>query len=251
LQKDTKRIKAIFFDLDGTLTDYEASVDYAMARLWERIKHVCPLPLEDFLSAQWEFLEDLEEREYRGEIPRKLLKDRGLRMEEFFRSLEPALLDHLPDIGEQYTCLRRERIQLFPDTEATLAALSKGYALGVITEGTGPNQRGQIKKTGIGHYFEHVVISDEVGLHKPEPAIFLKACEMASVRPEEAALIGDRVDWDILPAQKAGMLTVLSKQQKHYGLRTNHGVEPDYTITRFDELTDIFPVSSGPREVEL
>ncbi len=233
-------IRAIFFDLDGTLTDYEASVDYAMTKLWEVIKGDCPLALESFLRAQWDFQIDLEEKDARGEIPRTLLKDRGARTEMLLTSVGPGLVERFNDVGEEYSRYRLEGLKLYPGTEDVLAELGKRYALGVITEGSGQTQRSQLTEAGLIELLDHIVISDEVGLHKPDTRLYEKACDMAAVQPARAAIVGDRIAWDIAPASSIGMLTVLSRQQKHYRIDETGDVSPDFTISSINELLTVF-----------
>jgi len=242
---DVSQIRAIFFDLDGTLTDYEASVDYAMTKLWDVVKDDCPLELAAFLRAQWEFLEDLENKDARGEVPRKLLKDRKTRTEMFLNSVEPGLVERFNDVGEDYSRYRREGITVYSGTKEALAELGERYAMGVITEGAGQTQRSQLKEACLIDLLEHIVISDEVGLHKPDVALYGKACEMAAVQPHQVALVGDRIDWDIAPAASIGMLTVLSRQQKHYRINETGDVSPDFTITTVNELLTIFHVGAA------
>ncbi|MCD6327116.1 HAD family hydrolase [bacterium] len=232
-------LRVIFFDLDGTLTDYERSVDYAMTKIWEIIRDKCPLDLEEFLQGQWDFLAEMEEKESAGEIPRNFLKDRRIRTETFLKRLSPSLIDDFDDAGKTYSRFRREGVRLFSGTKEALSALRKRYALGVITEGNGQTQRAQLTEAGIIDLFEYIVISDEVGLHKPDIALPLKACEIASVSPNEAALVGDRIDWDILPANEAGMLTILSRQQRHYRINEVGCSEAAFIISDFHELLKI------------
>jgi len=231
-------LKVIFFDLDGTLTDYEASVDYATTKLWESIKDVCPLDLHSFLRAQWDFLAELEEKDAKGEIPRTLLKDRRARFEQFLRSLGPGLVERFEDVGEVYTRLRREGLTVYPGTVEVLTDLGRRYALGVITEGDGQMQRTQLKQAGLVD-FDYVVISDEVDIHKPDTTLYHRACEMAGVLPRQAALVGDRIDWDIVPASEIGMLTVLCRQQRHYRTHEADSGQADYTIGNIKELLAI------------
>ncbi len=237
---DVSKTRVIFFDLDGTLTDYEASVDYAMTKLWEVIGDGCSLELDAFLRAQWDFLEDLENKDARGEVPRTLLKDRRARFEMFLRSVGPGLVERFNDVGEEYSRYRLEGIKLYPGTKEVLAELGRRYPLGVITEGNGQTQRRQLTEAGLIGLLEHIVISDEVGLHKPDTALYEKACEMAAVRPHQAAIVGDRIAWDIAPAARIGMLTVLSRQQKHYRINETGDVSPDFTISSIKELLTVF-----------
>ncbi|MBN1593867.1 MAG: HAD-IA family hydrolase [Candidatus Coatesbacteria bacterium] len=234
-------IRAIFFDLDGTLTDYEASVDHAMTKLWEALRDECPLPLDEFLKAQWEFLVDLEYQDVQGKIPRNLLKDRKRRTELFLNGLRPGLASRFEDVGKLYTKFREEGLTLYPGMFDVLTELKKAYELGVITEGAGRTQRKQLIDSGIIELFDHIVISDEVELHKPDLALYRKACELAGAHPTMVALVGDRLDWDIVPAKQLGMMGILSRQQAHYRIDETCETNPDYTIKRAEDLLTIFP----------
>ena len=87
----------------------------------------------------------------------------------------------------------------------------KGYKLGVIAnQKKGLSDR--LDRWGLLQYFDVVASSSDLGMSKPKKAIFYKAFEMAGCQPEEAAMVGDRVDNDILPAKALGMSTVWVKQ---------------------------------------
>ena len=62
---------------------------------------------------------------------------------------------------------------------------------------------------------------------------------MAGVLPRQAALVGDRIDWDITPAAEIGMLTVLCRQQRHYRAHEVDSGQADYTIGNIKELLAI------------
>ena len=82
-----------------------------------------------------------------------------------------------------------------------------GYRLGVIANQ--PSQvRGAMERDGLVPYFEVWGVSDDLGLHKPDPALFAHAVRTAGVDPGRAAMVGDRLDYDVRPAHEAGMRTV-------------------------------------------
>lgn len=98
--------------------------------------------------------------------------------------------------------------RLFPDTADTLNYLKEhGYRLGIIANQV-PGTKERLDAWGIGQYFDVIAASTELGVAKPDPAIFEKAFEMAGCRAENAVMIGDRLDNDILPAKAVGMKTV-------------------------------------------
>lgn len=125
----------------------------------------------------------------------------------------------------------------FSDTEAVLKTLAeRGFHLGIIAnQNFGAAKR--LENWGLKQYFSVIAASAELGTAKPEPEIFLRAMQMAGCRPEEAAMVGDRPDNDILPARKLGMKTVwirtgLARYQENTGA--------DYVIDTLCELLDLF-----------
>lgn len=125
----------------------------------------------------------------------------------------------------------------FPDTEDTLKFLTRQrYRLGIIAnQNPGTSQR--LQSWGLLQYFDVVAASSEIGVAKPEPEIFLRALEMAGCKAEEAAMVGDRLDNDILPAKKLGMKTVWIRK----GLaRYQENTGADHVIDSLAELTGFF-----------
>jgi HAD superfamily hydrolase (TIGR01509 family) len=68
---------------------------------------------------------------------------------------------------------------------------------------------------GIGHYFHHREVSGTHGFHKPDPRLFLRACEDIGVEPADTIMVGDRIDNDIAPARRLGMAAVLMRTGRH------------------------------------
>ena len=99
--------------------------------------------------------------------------------------------------------------ELFDDTLSTLAALKqRGYILGVVTNrhyGGLPFYE-DLQTMGLLDYFtyEHMAISADLGVRKPNPDIFMHALNRLSVQPEDAAMVGDSLKADILGAKIAG-----------------------------------------------
>jgi putative hydrolase of the HAD superfamily len=82
-----------------------------------------------------------------------------------------------------------------------------GYRLGIIANQ--PSQvRSALERDGLVPFFEVWGVSEDLGLQKPDPELFLHALRTAGVEPSRAVMVGDRLDYDIRPAQQAGMRTV-------------------------------------------
>ena len=100
---------------------------------------------------------------------------------------------------------------LYPDAVPVLAALSEKYTLGIIAnQEEGLEQR--LEGFGITPYFKVVISSHDVKFVKPDPRIFTIALEKAGCAPENAVMIGDRLDNDIFPAKRLGMKTIWIRQ---------------------------------------
>lgn len=82
-----------------------------------------------------------------------------------------------------------------------------GYRLGIIANQ--PSQvRAALERDGLVSFFEVWGVSEDLGLQKPDPELFLHALRTAGVEPTRAVMVGDRLDYDIRPAKQAGMRTV-------------------------------------------
>lgn len=99
----------------------------------------------------------------------------------------------------------------YPDAKSTLAALIQmGYKLGIIAnQKLGTAER--LENWGLRQYFDVIVSSAEIGYAKPDKRIFEKALEMAGCTARESAMVGDRLDNDMIPAKALGMRTVWIK----------------------------------------
>ncbi len=124
----------------------------------------------------------------------------------------------------------------YPFTESVLDELSKKYKLGIIAnQSVGSAQR--LADWGIGKYFDLVIASAEEGVEKPNPEIFRLALERANCLPENAVMVGDRIDNDILPAKELGMRTIWVKQG--FAKYQPKSDVPDYTIQTLEEILEL------------
>jgi len=130
----------------------------------------------------------------------------------------------------------------YPDTVPTLTELKhRGYKLGIIAnQNLGAKER--LKKWDLFQYFDVIAISAELGMEKPDLAIFKWALRKADCLPQNAVMVGDRLDNDIVPANKMGMPTIRLVR----GIRAcqepqSSAEQPTYTITTLSELLSLIP----------
>ena len=186
-------ITAVLFDLDGTLYDRDEVVRRVAHEQYETFRErFGDLDRERLIARTL----DLDDHGYarRADVYRRLLD--GARVDA---ALAPDLEAHFWD------CYCRHCRQP-QDTVATLDALkSAGKRLGVITNGPIDWQSRKLRTLGLEQYFDEVVISDAVGVAKPDARIFNLALERLGATAGESMYVGDHPEIDIAGALGAGL----------------------------------------------
>jgi putative hydrolase of the HAD superfamily len=237
----TNDIKAIWFDLDGTLrhslpsggdifTDYVMTLGLDVhedARLraarWEHLYWASSVDLRDDLLAH-----SGETENFWIEYSRRRLVALGA-SREWAIQFAPNVSKHM---GEFY---RPESI-VPEDVRRALPQLKQaGYHLGVISNRDHPFQD-LLNELGIGEFFEFSLAAGEVNTFKPEPGVFEHALGRTDLSARDVVYVGDNYYADVVGARRAGLRPVL------YDPR---GIFPDpdcTTIKSFDELNSIIKV---------
>ena len=128
---------------------------------------------------------------------------------------------------------------VYPEAENCLSKLGKYYKIGIIAnQSLGSEER--LENLGLLNYIDLVIASAEEGVAKPDLQIFQIALDRANCKPEEAVMVGDRIDNDIIPANRIGMTTVWIKQGFAGLSKPKKAIEhPDYTVNNLKELLNL------------
>ena len=136
-------------------------------------------------------------------------------------------------------------IRLYNDVEICLTRL-KDLAIktAIITDGVPIKQYEKILRLKIEKMFDLIIISDEIGIKKPNPELFNYWLRKFSVKGQEAIYIGDRIDKDIVPANINNIYSVyLHRGGKYDNYNANIKIEgdlkPNFEITNLNELFNI------------
>lgn len=188
------------------------------------------------------------ERRCREQVQTDEAKKLGLTADVIYHEIEIATLARKPQFRtvidkfgfKEVAPYRTELEELYEDATAVIKALAQKYELGIIA-----NQLDGLKERleafGLLQYFKYIISSWDVQVMKPDIRIFEYALDKANCKPQEACMIGDRLDNDILPAKSLGMKTVWIKQG--FGALQkpeSPAEEADYTIEKLPELLEIF-----------
>ena len=127
------------------------------------------------------------------------------------RLAEQNIAHPLKCLGLPITPWHSEDEVVYPKAAECLAQLHKKYKIGIIAN-QNPGTPARMKKYGLAQYLDLIIASAEEGLEKPDLKIFELALERAGCLPENAVMIEDRLDNDIIPAKRLGLKTIWSRQ---------------------------------------
>jgi 2-haloacid dehalogenase len=200
--------KAILFDLDGTLIDFEASVAHALR---EAFRHA-GFEVDDAASWDliWEAYTPIGDRYWRRCTQESWSRDQVIAytMRDTLAALgmdkqgAPALA---PRLAAAYWDAFCRTACLNPGAREILERLAPHFRLGLVTNGEGEAQRGRLRAAELDGYFSCLVISEEAGYTKPAREIFDLALAKLGVGAGEALYVGDSVEHDYHGARNAGI----------------------------------------------
>lgn len=237
-------IKAIVFDLGGTLIDYAGGYDLwpdmegpGLAAAYQ-VLHEKPVRLpamETFRRIGYIMLPQRWQQATRGE---QNLTVRGLldEMVAYLRvkGIKSAWLDEAAAAYEDVVCGRSETL---PHAQTTLAQLKQeGYKVGLIsnTMFRGRAHIGDLEKFDLLPYFDALLFSADVNLWKPRAETFHHVLEELDVPAGQAVFVGDDPASDVVGGRNAGMFTI--HYQSHPRFPTPDGVTPHAAITTLEQL---------------
>lgn len=196
-----KGITDIFFDLDHTLWDFEKNSALSFKRIFSEMG--IKTSLDDFLQVYTPINFAYWKKFREGGISTQEM--RYARLSETFTQLgEPISRNSIDSISEAYITYLPTYGNLFPQTKEELSYLSKSYSLHIITNGFAEVQEQKMLLSGIRSFFELVITPKLAGVKKPNPAIFQLALQKAEIVAEQALMIGDDLEADILGAKTQG-----------------------------------------------
>ena len=228
-------IKAISFDVDGTLWDFEGALRRGLDAALREVRRIDPEGTGgltvDYLDEAW-----VVERDRQQGTITDLVKLRYDAMRRAFADIDT------PDNGlakratDAYVEERNRKNVPFDDVVPGLDALHGMYTLGTLTNGSMRPAR-----LGLEEYFEFIVMSVEHGgIEKPDPRIFEVAVREANCQPNELLHVGDHIEYDVRGANDAG---VRSCWLNRTGESPTKGVKPDIEVNSMLELMDaLLPV---------
>jgi putative hydrolase of the HAD superfamily len=228
-------IRIVLFDLDSTLIEHTREIQDLCGETFDVFKdQLGPLSPKEFWEAFWPRNHDtwymMVDGVLSGDVARLYAFVNTLRACEADVSLARPMLEDWE--GRIIVATR-----LFDDVLPTIDRLrSAGVGLGIITNGYTTMQRRKVHYHGLNELVDFVLISEEVGVHKPSRAIFDMALASAGAAAHQALFVGDTPSTDITGAHNADLRAVLMEY------RTSWPEFQDGSVPRIRRLRELLPL---------
>jgi len=234
----TNGIKAIFFDLDGTLRHSVPSADEIMNE-YLRAQDINIDQHDHLLGMRWEYsywadspdlrediiAHSMDTDKFWVEYTKRRLLALKLSMEQS-TELAPKVSLHMAEMYKPESIVPEDVQRVLPKLKEV------GYMMAVISNRDKPFQE-TLDSHGLSEFFDFSLAGGEVDIYKPHPGIFEHGLRRANVRARETVYVGDNYFADVIGARRAGLQPVLVDP---------NGIFADADCTKiksFDELISV------------
>jgi putative hydrolase of the HAD superfamily len=222
--------RAVVFDLDNTLIDFMRMKDAAVRAAAEAMVDAgLRLPVG-------EVIDGIE----------AVYAEKGI---EYQRVFDDYLGDTLGEVDWAilaagvlaYRRSREAHLVLYPRAYHTLVELARrGLRLAVVSDAPRREAWLRLVATGLHHLIDVAVTFEDTGRRKPDPAPFRRALELLRVDPEQALMVGDWAERDVVGARQVGMTTVFARYGDIFGT-SESGADHD-----IDDIAELLEIVGGP-----
>ncbi len=234
------QVKAVLFDFDNTLGDMKPGIENAHHKIAQLMSERHGI----YGPTTIKLLEDIDLRySDKGKGSKPSMYDRHRWFREYFDEVgieaDEKEIDELTMIYWENVL---EKARPMPGAKEVLIELKKEYRIGVMTDSDGDMlpKKQRIDQSGLRPYIDTIVVSDEVGINKPNRRFYDIILKKLDVKPEECVMVGDKPQADLVLAKELGMKTVWFRYgpwAESQGKREFDYV--DYTIEDMKRLPEI------------
>lgn len=230
----TNRYRNLFIDLDDTVYDFSAASRESFRETYEQLGYGRYFDsFEHYLSIYEPY--NLELWRIYGEG--KITKDE-LNRRRYSHPLEVVGVND-PQLAATFCREALGRIptkgHLMPGAIELLEYLRPKYNMYILSNGFKELQSRKMQTAGIDGYFDALILSEDIGVNKPDRRLYDHAIAHTASKLEESLMIGDMFDTDIVGAANAGMDSIYYNPKRKSG----HPFAPTYEVAHLLEIKDI------------
>ena len=229
----------IFFDIDETLFDNKSAQNFAALKLYNEFQDLHVIYQKSAFPQRWN---EVTEKYVQLFLVNKISfqQQRRNRLRKIFqKDFTNSEADEIFDI---YLKFYEKNWQLFDDVIPCLNKL-RPRKLGIISNGDKYQQRQKLRDLNILDRFEVIVISDDIGISKPNPEIFWHGCKKANENLAKCYYVGDDLHTDAEAASEAGLKGIwLNREQEK---RKDKAIIEVSTLYQLAKVIQSQHVSSG------
>ena len=221
-------IKGILFDLDNTLYDYDYSHNIALQKVFKSINGLFGIPFDEINN-----LYEIAKKEVKKNIPNTASShNRILYFQKLLEIIKKNPLEYALEFYEIYWETFINNMALEKDSLEILELLHSKYKMCLITDMVAAIQYKKIKKLSLSKYFNHIVVSEEIGTEKPDKKNFFECMKKMKLRANELIMIGDDYKKDIKGAISLGI-------KAFWYDRYNKKIDLDKKVSRFKNYAEL------------
>jgi putative hydrolase of the HAD superfamily len=199
-----KNIRAVLFDVDDTLFDRKGAQPLVLEIIVKKLPEIFQNTEIEKIAAAFTESDVITTKDFESGAPSEGLRD-----------IRSRLFLQLLGIDEDYTeTITEMYVREYPAVNApvrgardTVKALGKRYKTGIVSNGFPDVQYTKLETMGLRQEFSCIVLSEEIGIRKPDPAIFARAAALLGIEAGECLYVGDSYPNDVIGAAGAGMKT--------------------------------------------
>lgn len=232
--------RAILFDLDDTLIASSETTAPAWPEICEKYAsefqgHSAETVHAEIRKTSRWFWSDTE-RHRRGRLD--LLRARQEILKSTFDRMQMNADGLIHRMVDDHARLRDDKTILYSRVYETLDWFRhQNVRLALVTNGNKEPQREKITRFKLEPYFEYILIEGEFGTGKPDPKVYSHVLAQLDAKPEQAWMVGDNFEWEIVVPKQLGLFTVWVNS-RHRELPNSLKIKPDRIVQSVAELVN-------------
>ena len=237
--------RALFLDLDDTILDDSSRINESWRAACEaQVSRLAPFEaatVVDTIRKTSKWFWDDPDRHREGRLQLEAARREVVRLALLELGIEDAELAAC--IGDAYSHRRDAGMEPLPDAIDTVRWLREsGHRLALLTNGAAVAQRRKITRFELTDLFDAILVEGELGFGKPDERVYVRALSALDVKPSEAWMVGDNLEWDVAAPQRLGLRAVWIDARGR-GLPEHTSVRPDHIIRSLAELRGLVQAS--------